>query len=204
MPKGAHGAAPVFRSHVSVLVFVRRLAGGRDWIHETSVRGDRHRRSGVAGVSVHSAGILLYRLDGRRPQVMLVHPGGPLWAARDAGAWSIPKGLVDDGEALLDAARREFCEETGFAVDGRFTALGELRQPSGKIVHAWAVEGDFDVERLHSNTFEMEWPKRSGRMQAFPEVDRAQWFDLGEARVRITRGQAGFLDRLMAQLKDTR
>lgn len=151
---------------------------------------------------VHSAGILLYRVVDGRLQVMLVHPGGPFWVGRDAGAWSIPKGLVDADEALLDAARREFCEETGRPVDGSFLPLGRLRQPSGKIVHAWAVEGDFDVGRLHSNTFTLEWPKNSGRLQAFPEVDGAQWFDLDTARLKITRGQAGFLDRLTAELKE--
>jgi predicted NUDIX family NTP pyrophosphohydrolase len=153
-------------------------------------------------MSIHSAGILLYRFVAGRLQLMLVHPGGPFWAGKDDGAWSIPKGLVDKGEAPLDAARREFAEETGFEVDGAFRALGELKQPSKKVVHAWALEGDLDVTRVKSNTFMLEWPRNSGKMQEYPEVDKAQWFDLDDARIKITKGQAGFIDKLTAQIKD--
>jgi predicted NUDIX family NTP pyrophosphohydrolase len=148
-----------------------------------------------------SAGLLLYRLTDRRLEVLLVHPGGPFWANKDLGAWSIPKGETTDGEDLLAAARREFREETGSAVEGPTFALGQLRQRGGKIVHAWAVRGDLDPGGLRSNDFEMEWPRGSGEMRPFPEVDRAAWFDLAEARRRIAPGQAGFLDALVAHLE---
>ncbi len=148
----------------------------------------------------HSAGILLYRRKAGRPEVLLVHPGGPFWKNRDEAAWSIPKGLVDPGEPLLDAARREFQEETGFEVDGPFHELGQLKQPSGKIVHVWAAEGDLDPAQIHSNTFELEWPRHSGRIRTFPEVDQAAWFDLATARKKIHKGQRGFLDRLETEL----
>ncbi len=143
-----------------------------------------------------SAGILLYRRRDSGIEVLLVHPGGPFWAKKDDGAWSIPKGEVDGDEALLDAARREFREETGFAVDGSFRALPPVRQPGGKTVHAWAVEGDCDPSAVRSNRFTLEWPPRSGRMQDFPEVDRAGWFDLAAARRKLTRGQLPLLEAL--------
>jgi predicted NUDIX family NTP pyrophosphohydrolase len=147
-----------------------------------------------------SAGLLMYRRRaagaGAELAVLLVHPGGPFWAKKDAGAWSIPKGEYADGEEPLAVARREFEEETGTRPDGECHALGELTQPGGKVVAAWAMEGDFDPARLVSNTFEMEWPPRSGRRARFPEVDRAAWFSLGEAREKILRGQSAFLDRL--------
>jgi predicted NUDIX family NTP pyrophosphohydrolase len=136
-----------------------------------------------------SAGILLFR---RRPagiQVMLVHPGGPFWAKKDAGAWSIPKGLADEGEDLLAAAKREFLEETGAAVNGQFLDLGAHKQPSGKTIVAWAHEGDFDPASLKSNTFAIEWPPRSGRMAEFPEVDRAAWYSMDEALMKVNMGQ---------------
>lgn len=152
------------------------------------------------GGQEQSAGILLYRFRADQAQVLLVHPGGPYWAHKDLGAWSLPKGLFETGEAPLAAARREFLEETGFAVDGDFIALGEVRQPSGKIIHAWALEGDLDVDKLHSNTFSLEWPKGSGQWQAIPEVDRGAWFELGTAYSKISPGQTPFLDRLRAQL----
>jgi predicted NUDIX family NTP pyrophosphohydrolase len=136
-----------------------------------------------------SAGILLFR---RRPagiQVMLVHPGGPFWAKKDAGAWSIPKGLADGGEDLLAAAKREFLEETGAAVDGQFLDLGAHKQPTGKTIVAWAHEGDFDPASLKSNTFAIEWPPRSGRMAEFPEVDRAAWYSIDEALMKVNMGQ---------------
>src|ERR1700722_11358794 len=136
-----------------------------------------------------SAGILVFR---RRPagiQVMLVHPGGPFWAKKDAGAWSIPKGLADGGEDLLAAGKREFLEETGAAVDGQFLDLGAHKQPTGKTIVAWAHEGDFDPASLKSNTFAIEWPPRSGRMAEFPEVDRAAWYSIDEALMKVNMGQ---------------
>lgn len=147
-----------------------------------------------------SAGIILYRRCAGGVEVLLVHPGGPFWAKRDEGAWSIPKGEAGPGESLPDVARRETLEELGVDVGLPTVALGEARQRSGKVVHAFAVEGDFDPRDLRSNMFEMEWPPRSGRRQTFPEVDRAGWFDLKEARSRINSGQAPFLDRLAAIL----
>jgi predicted NUDIX family NTP pyrophosphohydrolase len=147
-------------------------------------------------VPVTSAGLLLYRRAGEAVQVLLVHPGGPFWQRKDRGAWTIPKGEVDDGEGLLDAARREFQEETGFAIDAPATPLGHVRLTSGKIVHAFAAEGDLDATQVRSNTFEMEWPRGSGQRRTYPEIDRAEWFDLGEARVRILPAQASLLDAL--------
>jgi predicted NUDIX family NTP pyrophosphohydrolase len=148
-----------------------------------------------------SAGILLYRrADHGGLKVLLVHPGGPFWARKDLGAWSIPKGLPDEGEDLLAAARREFLEETGFTAAGEAVALGQVRQANGKIVHAWAIEGEADPRALKSNTFEMEWPRGSGRKRSFPEVDRAQWFEPDEARRRIVPAQAAFLDALLRGL----
>src|SRR5262249_21398453 len=136
-----------------------------------------------------SAGILCYRKVHGQLMVLLVHHGGPFWAKRDAGAWSIPKGGIDDGESPLDAAKREFEEETGAAVDGKFIELEPVRQTSGKIVHAWAVEADFDPAELKSLTFEMEWPPKSGKLQTFPEVDRAEWFAVAAARRKMLEGQ---------------
>lgn len=143
-----------------------------------------------------SAGILLHRRREERLEVLLVHPGGPFWANRDEGAWTIPKGEYDDGEDALDAARREFTEETGFAVEGPFRELAPVRQRSGKVVRAWAVEGDCDVAAIRSNTFSMEWPPRSGRTAEFPEVDRGQWFTLDEARAKILPAQLPLLEEL--------
>lgn len=143
-----------------------------------------------------SAGLLVYRRRDGELQVLLVHPGGPFWAKRDLGAWSIPKGEVDAAEPLLDAAKREFHEETGFTVTGEFRALTPLRQPGGKTVHAWAVPGDCDLVRLRSNTFSLEWPPRSGTQREFPEIDRAAWFPIEEASRRILPGQAGFVREL--------
>lgn len=131
-------------------------------------------------------------------EVLLVHPGGPFWARRDLGIWSIPKGLFDpELEQPLEAANREFTEETGFIVDGPFADLGTLRQRSGKIVHAFAAEADFDAASSRSNHFEMEWPRGSGTMASFPEVDRSEWFGLREARLKLLPGQLVFLDRLV-------
>jgi predicted NUDIX family NTP pyrophosphohydrolase len=148
-----------------------------------------------------SAGLLCFRRSKGALEVLLAHPGGPFWASRDLGAWSIPKGEIEPGEPLLDAARREFHEETGFRVDGPFVPLAPLRQRGGKTVHAWAVEGDADPSQLASGTFRLEWPPRSGRYADFPEVDRAAWFVVSEARRRILPGQAGFLDELEGLLE---
>jgi predicted NUDIX family NTP pyrophosphohydrolase len=143
-----------------------------------------------------SAGLLMYRRSDSGPQVLLVHPGGPFWKNKDDGAWSIPKGEAAEGEDLLAAAKREFEEELGFAPSGTFVALSPVKQKGGKIVHAWRVEGDCDPSQIRSNTFEMEWPPKSGKRASFPEVDRAAWFDLGEARRKILASQLALLDQL--------
>lgn len=149
-------------------------------------------------MAVVSAGILMYRFRKDTLEVFLVHPGGPFWARKDKGAWSIPKGLCEPGEDPLTAARREFTEETGFSVSGRFVELTPRRQTSGKRVLAWAVEGDADPADLKSNPFTLEWPPRSGRLRSFPEVDRAGWFPLDVARQKLVKGQVGFVDELEA------
>lgn len=151
-------------------------------------------------MSVNSAGILLYRLRDNGIEVLLAHPGGPFWSGKDEAAWSIPKGLTEADEEPLQAAKREFGEETGFEVDGLFIDLGIIRQPSRKMIHIWALEQDLDVDRLQSNEFSMEWPRRSGKMMQFPEIDRAEWFDIEMARLKIHKGQAGFLDRLLSMM----
>lgn len=147
-----------------------------------------------------SAGLLLHRRRGGRLEVLLVHPGGPFFEKKDFGCWSIPKGEFDSGEEPFDAAKREFEEETGVRPAGPFTALRPIRQRSGKTVFAWAVEGDCDSSRIRSNAFSIEWPPRSGRLAEFPEVDRAEWFDLEEARRRIVPAQVAFLEELAALL----
>jgi predicted NUDIX family NTP pyrophosphohydrolase len=129
-------------------------------------------------------------------EVLLVHPGGPFWAKKDAGAWSIPKGEVSEGEDVLEAARREFAEELGFAADGEYRELGSAKQKGGKVVHAWAFEGDCDTAACRSNTVRVEWPPRSGKWQTFPEVDRAEFFTLEAAREKINAGQVPLLERL--------
>jgi predicted NUDIX family NTP pyrophosphohydrolase len=145
-----------------------------------------------------SAGVLMFRLRDGRLQVLLVHPGGPFWHRKDLGAWTIPKGERALGEDAETTARREFAEETGHAPDGPLLALGRIKQRGGKQVDAFAVEGDFDPSRLSCNTFEIEWPPRSGKRQAFPEVDKAGWFMLEEARQKINTAQSELLDRLEA------
>lgn len=150
-----------------------------------------------------SAGLLVHRKHGEETQVMLVHPGGPFWARRDAGAWSIPKGEYADDEEAEAAARREFTEETGWVIEGRLKPLGEVRQKAGKSITAFATEGDFDPATLRSNSFRMEWPPKSGRQASFPEVDRADWFSLASARAKIIEGQRPLLDRLQALLTGT-
>lgn len=153
-------------------------------------------RESMAQGSKRSAGILLFRGRAATLEVLLAHPGGPFWRARDAGVWTIPKGGIDEGEDPLDAARREFNEETGFTAAPPFLPLTPLRQRSGKVVLAWAAEGECDPASLTSLHVTMEWPPRSGRMQSFPEVDRAAWFAPEEARGRILPGQQPFIDEL--------
>ncbi len=148
-----------------------------------------------------SAGLLLHRNTSAGLEVFLVHPGGPFWASRDAGAWSVPKGECAPSEDLLHTARREFEEETGIAMEGDFRALQPVRQRGGKVVHVWTIERDLPLDGLASNTFTMEWPPRSGRMQSFPEVDRYAWFTVEEARTRINEGQRPLLDALEAMLR---
>ena len=151
-----------------------------------------------------SAGILLYRGQGEELEVLLVHPGGPAWAHRDLGAWSVPKGEHLDGEDALAAARREFEEELGTAPpEGEARDLGEIRQKSGKRVRAWAIAGDLDTAEIHSNTFMFEWPPRTGKMIEIPEVDRAEWFGIEAAREKINVGQVPLLDRLEQLLGST-
>jgi predicted NUDIX family NTP pyrophosphohydrolase len=147
-----------------------------------------------------SAGILPYRSRDGRLEVLLVHPGGPFWAKKDLGSWSIAKGEYEEGEDPLQAALREFLEETGHQPAGPFLPLAQRKQPGGKRIDAWATESDWDSSRLVSNTFSMEWPKGSGRIQTFPEVDRAEWFEISEAARRILPGQRGFLDELYEKL----
>jgi predicted NUDIX family NTP pyrophosphohydrolase len=147
-----------------------------------------------------SAGILIYRFLQAAPEVLLVHPGGPFWAKKDEGAWSIPKGGIAPGEDPLAAALRELREETGCILEGRFEPLRPVRQPGGKIVHAWAIQGDFDPTTLSSNSFALEWPRGSGKFRQFPEVDRAAWFDLPAARRKILKGQLPLLQELEAKL----
>jgi len=149
---------------------------------------------------VRSAGILLYRFRSGRVEVLLAHPGGPFWARRDDGAWTIPKGLIDAGETPEAAARREFSEELGAEATGTLVPLGSVRQRSGKHVEAFALEGDFDVAALRSNTFETEWPPRSGHTNTYPEVDRAAWMDLSTAHIKLLEAQRPLLDRLEAAL----
>ncbi len=147
----------------------------------------------------HSAGLILHRSASSGREVLLVHPGGPFWAKKDAGAWSIPKGEVEAGEDPLAVARREFTEELGLPVpDASPQPLGEVKQAGGKVVTAWALEADIDVTTITSNSFEMEWPPRSGRIGEFPEVDRAEWFEVDTAREKLNAAQAAFLDRLPA------
>jgi len=146
-----------------------------------------------------SAGLLLYR---RNPdvEVFLVHPGGPFWARKDAASWSLPKGEFEEGEEPLEAAKREFQEETSLAIDGEFRALVPVRQPSGKTIYAWMIESDCDPQQVRSNRFAMEWPPKSGTMQEFPEIDRADWFPLREARKKLLPGQMNFIEQLVAVL----
>jgi predicted NUDIX family NTP pyrophosphohydrolase len=154
----------------------------------------------MAKSSKASAGLLLYRRSSGALELFLAHPGGPFWHNRDAGAWTIPKGVAEPGEDLLAAACREFEEETGVRPAGPFLALGSIRQKAGKLVHGWAWEGDADVNQVTSNTMRTEWPRGSGRLITFPEVDRCAWYDATAARQKINPAQAQFIDRLEAAL----
>lgn len=148
-----------------------------------------------------SAGILLYRKDTSGYEVLLVHPGGPFWAKKDEGSWSIPKGEFDESEEALVAAKREFQEETSIAApEGDYVKLGEYKQSSGKIVHAFTLEADVNLEHFKSNMFEMEWPPKSGKTQEFPEIDKTAWLSLAVARQKVVKGQAAILDQLATKL----
>ena len=148
-----------------------------------------------------SAGILLYRMRNKALELFLVHPGGPFWAKKDDGAWSIPKGEFDDDEEPLAAAKREFEEETGIKISGEFIQLNPIKQKSGKIVYAWAVEGNIDPEKIKSNSFEIEWPPKSGKMKTFPEIDKAAWFNLSDALTKINAGQLSLIKELENRLQ---
>lgn len=151
-----------------------------------------------------SAGLLVYRRGREGIELFLVHPGGPFWAKKDEGAWSVPKGLCEPDEDALAAAKREFREETGFSVDGRFMSLGAFKQPSGKVVEVWAIEQhDLNPAAMRSNTFAMEWPPRSGRMAKFPEVDRAAWMPSREALRKVTKGQRPIIEALLSKLGES-
>ena len=170
---------------------VRHRAGKRSADSAVAVE-----KSYQGGMRKRSAGILLFRFNNAALEVLLVHPGGPYWANKDAGAWSIPKGEYSDDEDALAAAKREFAEETGVNVEGEFLPLGEVRQAGGKIVQVWALKGDLDPSLIRSNTFALEWPPRSGSMREFPEVDSAGWFLMPVAKQKLLFGQREFLVRL--------
>lgn len=143
-----------------------------------------------------SAGILLYRINGNVPEVLLVHPGGPFWKNKNFGAWSIPKGEVEENADYLNVAKREFTEETGSPITGEFIALKPITQKAGKKIFAWALQGDLDASGIVPNTFKMIWPPKSGKVTEFPEVDRAEWFDLDEARLKVNPAQVSFINEL--------
>jgi predicted NUDIX family NTP pyrophosphohydrolase len=147
-----------------------------------------------------SAGIILYRFHNNLPEVLLVHPGGPFWAKKDLGAWSIPKGEFETNENPLDAAKREVEEETGVIASGDFIELTPVKQKSGKVVYAWALQKDIDPAYITSNNFEMEWPPKSGKKKSFPEIDKAAWFDIDEAKKKIIKGQASLIEELKKKL----
>jgi predicted NUDIX family NTP pyrophosphohydrolase len=158
----------------------------------------------LGAVEKVSAGLLMYRFQNEQLEVLLVHPGGPFWKNKDAGAWTIPKGELQEGEEPLLAARREFEEELGIAPAGEFVELTAVRQKGGKVVRAWAFEGDCEPTAAASNTFTIEWPPRSGRMATFPEIDQAEFFNLGQAKVKINAAQASLLEELRAKVASRR
>ena len=172
------------------------------------VRQARYRfglvRKGLLTLAKQAAGILLYRRGPRGLEVLLAHPGGPLWARKDLGAWTLPKGQFNNDERPIAAAKREFEEEMGSPPPGEFVEIGSIKQPSGKVVHAFVAESDFDVSTVQSNLFSLEWPPKSGQRAQFPEVDRAGWFTIDEARQKILKGQQPFLDRLLTLLSGGR
>lgn len=182
----------------TVLVAPQRIHFEPQW--GVDVPGRFQRTSSTMTTTRCSAGLLVYRVRGVSTEVLLVHPGGPFWKNKDRGAWSIPKGEVGEGEQGLTAALREFSEETGAVIEGPFIPLNECRLKSGKRIQAWAAEADLDATSMHSNTFEIQWPPRSGALQAFPEVDGYAWFTLEEARLKINVGQKPLLDELEAML----
>ncbi len=147
-----------------------------------------------------SAGILLYRITNKKTEVLIVHPGGPFWMKKDLGAWSVPKGEFEDDEIPLDAAIREFEEEMGDKLSGEFIQLTPVKQKSGKVVYVFALERDFDISKIKSNTFSMEWPPKSGKTQEFPEIDRGEWFDLETGKKKLNEYQASFIDELEGKL----
>ena len=151
-----------------------------------------------------SAGIILFKLEINRPTIFLVHPGGPYWQKKDAGSWSIPKGEFDEGENPLEAAKREFEEETGYALSGDFIEFTPIKQKGGKLVYAWAHENDIDAANIKSNTFNLEWPPKSNRIVAFPEIDRAGWFNIDDAKIKINPAQALLIDELEEKLRISR
>jgi predicted NUDIX family NTP pyrophosphohydrolase len=151
-------------------------------------------------MSLHCGGILLFRFKNGELQVLLGHPGGPFWEKKDKKAWSIPKGLIEEDEDPLDAAKREFKEEIGFEVDGKFIDLGKLKQSSKKVIQVWALEKDLDVTKIVSNKFTLEWPKNSGDKKEYPEIEKASWYNIDLAKEMIQNGQLEFIDRLMGFL----
>jgi predicted NUDIX family NTP pyrophosphohydrolase len=148
-----------------------------------------------------SAGIVLYRIQNNSIEVFLVHPGGPYWSKKDDGAWSIPKGEFDENEEPLAAAKREFEEETGIKISGGFLQLNPVKQKGGKLVYAWAVEGDIDPAKIKSNSFEIEWPPRSGKMKSFPEIDKAAWFQISDAKKKIIEAQSALIKELESKIQ---
>ena len=153
-------------------------------------------------MSKKSAGIILYRIQNALLEIFLVHPGGPFWSRKDEGAWSIPKGEFEDDEDPLNAAKREFEEETGISISGRFIELNPIKQKSGKFVYAWAVEGDINPGEIRSNEFEMEWPPKSGKKKSFPEIDKAAWFSVSEAEKKIIEAQLSLIKQLEKKLNE--
>jgi predicted NUDIX family NTP pyrophosphohydrolase len=151
-------------------------------------------------MSKKSAGLLLYQVRNKSKEVFLVHPGGPFWKNKDLGSWSIPKGEFAENEDPLEAAKREFEEETGFSIDGKFIKLTPAKQKSGKIIFAWAVRGDVNTENTRSNTFEPEWPPHSGKKQEFPEIDKSKWFTISQAKEKINPGQLKLIEELMTRI----
>jgi predicted NUDIX family NTP pyrophosphohydrolase len=198
---GAAAAGPSLLGKVAG-VTVRYGSFGRFRVRRASPAGFfTTRTASIESMAKLSAGLLLYRHSDDALEVLIAHPGGPVWARRDTGAWSLPKGAANDGEPLLDAARREFLEETGQAApDGPSIDLGDVRMRSGKTVRAWAVEGDLDPAALRSMQVEVEWPPRSGRVRRVPEIDRVMWASPADARLRLNPAQAEFVDRLLRAL----